>query len=75
MNLDELNKIAKKMVAPGQGILAADESNATIGKRFDVISTANTEENRRDYREFMFQGWFHAGVVDRSYRRRTWHQG
>ena len=31
MNLDELNSIARKMVAPGKGLLAADESNNTIG--------------------------------------------
>ena len=37
MNLDELNKVAKAMVAPGKGILAADESSATIKKRFDAI--------------------------------------
>jgi fructose-bisphosphate aldolase class I len=55
MNLDELNAIAKKMVAPGKGILAADESGGTIKKRFDAIKVENTEENRRDYREFMFR--------------------
>ena len=55
MNLDELNKIARKMVEPGKGLLAADESNNTIGKRFADIKTENTEENRRDYREFMFR--------------------
>jgi len=55
MNLDELNKIARKMVEPGKGLLAADESNSTIGKRFDAINTPNTEENRRDYREFLFR--------------------
>ena len=37
MNLNELNKIAQAMVAPGKGILAADESSGTIKKRFDVI--------------------------------------
>jgi fructose-bisphosphate aldolase class I len=37
-------------VAPGKGILAADESTATIGKRFDKIGVENTEENRRKYR-------------------------
>jgi fructose-bisphosphate aldolase class I len=52
---DELNTIAKAMVAPGKGILAADESSGTIKKRFDAINTASTEENRRDYREFMFR--------------------
>ncbi len=55
MNLAELNKIAEAMVAPGKGILAADESTGTIGKRFDAIKTANTEDNRRDYRELMFR--------------------
>src|ERR1044072_6566694 len=55
MNLDELNKIARKMVEPGKGLLAADESNNTIGKRFAAIKTQNTEDNRRDYREFMFR--------------------
>ena len=55
MNLDELHGIALKMVAPGKGLLAADESNGTIGKRFDAINTQNTEDNRRDYREFMFR--------------------
>jgi len=55
MNLAELNNIARKMVAPGKGLLAADESGGTIGKRFADIATPNTEENRRDYREFMFR--------------------
>ena len=44
MNLEELNKIAIKMVAPGKGILAADESTGTIQKRFDKIGVTNTEE-------------------------------
>ena len=55
MDLDALNAIARKMVAPGKGILAADESGGTIKKRFDAIKVENTEENRRDYREFMFR--------------------
>ena len=55
MNLDELNAIAKKMVAPGKGILAADESTGTIQKRFDAIGVTNTEDNRRDYREMLFR--------------------
>ena len=55
MNLDELNSIAKKMVAPGKGILAADESTGTIQKRFDKIGVANNEDNRRDYRELLFR--------------------
>ena len=55
MNLDELNQVAIAMVAPGKGILAADESTGTIKKRFDAIGTENTEDNRRDYREMMFR--------------------
>jgi fructose-bisphosphate aldolase class I len=55
MNLADLNKVALAMVAPGKGILAADESTGTIKKRFDAISVASTEENRRDYREMLFR--------------------
>ncbi len=54
MNLGELNKVANAMVAPGKGILAADESTATIKRRFDAIGVENTEDNRRDYRELLF---------------------
>ncbi len=43
------------MVAPGKGILAADESTGTIQKRFDKIGVKNTEDNRRDYREMLFR--------------------
>jgi fructose-bisphosphate aldolase class I len=50
-----LEKIARKMVAPGRGILAADESSGTIKKRFDAIGVESTENSRRDYREFMFR--------------------
>lgn len=55
MNLAALNEIAEKMVTPGKGILAADESTGTIQKRFDAIGVENTETNRRDYRELMFR--------------------
>jgi fructose-bisphosphate aldolase class I len=50
----ELAAIAKAMVAPGKGILAADESSPTIKKRFDSIGTESTEEQRRVYREMLF---------------------
>ncbi|MGH9222795.1 MAG: class I fructose-bisphosphate aldolase [Acidimicrobiales bacterium] len=50
MGLSELAAVAKQMVAPGKGILAADESNATIGKRFGALDIESTEENRRSYR-------------------------
>jgi fructose-bisphosphate aldolase class I len=43
------------MVAPGRGILAADESSGTIKKRFDQIGVESTADNRRDYREMMFR--------------------
>lgn len=55
MNLADLNKVAEAMVAPGKGILAADESSGTIKKRFDGIGVESTEDNRRDYRELMFR--------------------
>ncbi|TAK48408.1 MAG: fructose-bisphosphate aldolase class I [Xanthobacteraceae bacterium] len=55
MNLADLNKVAEAMVAPGKGILAADESSGTIKKRFDTIGVESTEDNRRDYRELLFR--------------------
>jgi len=55
MNLSELNKVAEAMVAPGRGILAADESTGTIKKRFDTLGVESTEDNRRDYREMLFR--------------------
>ena len=55
MNLAELNKVAEAMVAPGRGILAADESSGTIKKRFDAIGAESTADNRRDYRELLFR--------------------
>jgi fructose-bisphosphate aldolase class I len=50
-----LDEIAKALVAPGKGILAADESGGTIKKRFDAIGVESTPDTRRDYREFMFR--------------------
>ena len=49
MDKDKLSNIAKKLVASHKGILAADESNPTIKKRFDSIDIESTENNRRDY--------------------------
>lgn len=51
---ENLRKIAESIVALGKGILAADESTGTIGKRFSEIALQNTEENRRAYRELLF---------------------
>jgi len=45
---------ARALVAPGKGILAADESSGTIKKRFDTIDVPSTEDNRRAYRELLF---------------------
>lgn len=52
--MDDLSQIAKTLVAPGKGILAADESFPTIEKRFLTISLSSTQENRRAYREMLF---------------------
>lgn len=51
---DELRRIANAIVAPGKGILAADESTGTMGKRLSQISVENVEENRRKYRQLLF---------------------
>src|SRR5881227_4177895 len=50
----ELHETAKALVAEGKGILAADESDGTIKKRFDSIGVESTEENRRAYRDLLF---------------------
>jgi fructose-bisphosphate aldolase class I len=52
--VSQLEATARAMVAPGKGILAADESSPTIKKRFDSIQVESTEENRRSYREMLF---------------------
>jgi fructose-bisphosphate aldolase class I len=54
MTTDELAATATALVAPGKGILAADESSGTIAKRFDSIEVESTEERRRAYRELLF---------------------
>jgi len=54
MTAQELAATAKALVAPGKGILAADESSGTIKKRFDSIEVPSTEDNRRAYRELLF---------------------
>ncbi|KAK7595578.1 hypothetical protein V9T40_013403 [Parthenolecanium corni] len=52
----ELKCIADLIVAPGKGILAADESVSTMGKRLVEIKVENTEEYRRQYRQLLFSG-------------------
>jgi len=54
MSKRSLNEIARALVAPGRGILAADESTGTIKKRLDSINVECTEDNRRAYRELLF---------------------
>ena len=67
MTAATLQEIARALVADGRGILAADESTGTIGKRFASIGTESTETSRRDYREMLFTtpgaGEFISGVI------------
>jgi len=75
--MSDLEKIARAMVAPHKGILAADESSPTIKKRFDSIKVESTEENRRAYRELLFTtpraSEFISGVIlyDETLRQKT----
>jgi fructose-bisphosphate aldolase, class I len=77
MGLHELEATARALVAPGKGILAADESSGTIKKRFDSIGVESTEENRRSYREMLFttpgMEEFISGVIlfDETIRQAT----
>ena len=78
MNLTELNKVARAMVAPGKGILAADESSGTIKKRFDAIGVDSNPDSRRDYREMMFRSReamskYISGVI--LYDETIWQEG
>ena len=61
MSLNTLEEIASYIVSEGKGILAADESNPTCGKRFDSIGVESNEDNRRDYREMLFRS---SGMKD-----------
>ncbi len=77
MKTENLETIARKLVAPGKGILAADESLGTIEKRLKSINVPSTEENRRAYREVLFTtadaGEFISGVIlfDETIRQKT----
>src|SRR6266498_3570148 len=77
MRSENLESVAKKLVAPGKGILAADESSGTIEKRLKSINVPSTEENRRAYREVLFTtkgaGDFISGVIlfDETIRQKT----
>jgi fructose-bisphosphate aldolase, class I len=65
--MTDLRQTANDLVAPGKGILAADESTGTIKKRFDGIQVESTEENRRRYRDLLFTtpglGDYISGVI------------
>ena len=67
MDLQKLENTAQELLAPGQGILAADESDGTIGKRFDAVGIESNEDTRRDYRQMLFTtegiGEFLSGVI------------
>jgi fructose-bisphosphate aldolase, class I len=67
MDIKTLEANARALVAPGKGILAADESTATIKKRFDAIDVESTEDNRRAYRDLLFTadgiGEYISGVI------------
>ena len=77
MKTENLESVARKLVAPGKGILAADESSGTIEKRLKTINVPSTEENRRTYREILFTtasaGEFISGVIlfDETIRQKT----
>jgi fructose-bisphosphate aldolase, class I len=67
MQTNTLEATARSLVAPGKGILAADESTSTIQKRFDKINVESTEDNRRAYRDLLFTadgiGEYISGVI------------
>lgn len=77
MTTHDLAATARALVAPGKGILAADESTGTIGKRFKSINLTNEEDNRRAYRELLFTakgaGQYISGVIlyDETLRQKT----
>jgi len=77
MSVNSLETVAKAMVAPGKGILAADESTGTIEKRFRSIHVENTEEHRRAYRDLLFSakgiGQHIGGVIlfDETLRQKS----
>src|SRR3972149_432538 len=77
MNLGELAETARSLVAPGKGILAADESAPTIEKRFKAFDIPSTEETRRAYRDLIFTtpgvSEFISGVIlyDETIRQRS----
>ncbi|MCR6662942.1 MAG: fructose-bisphosphate aldolase class I [Luteimonas sp.] len=77
MSIEQLADTARAMVAPGKGIIAIDESTATIAKRFESVGIPNNEENRRAYRELLLTtpklGEYISGAIlyDETIRQTT----
>jgi len=77
MSTDELHSTARELVAPGKGVLAADESNPTIGKKFEALGIPADEAHRRDYRAMLLStpglAEFISGVIlyDETIRQQT----
>ncbi|MBI3573614.1 fructose-bisphosphate aldolase class I [Candidatus Kaiserbacteria bacterium] len=67
IDITKLNEVARRMVAPGKGVLAADESFGNISKKFEKLGIPVTEENRRAYREMLFTapaiGNYISGII------------
>ena len=77
MDLQKLEKTVQELLSPGRGILAADESLGTIGKRFEGVGIESSEQSRQAYREMLFTtegiGEFLSGVIlyDETIRQKT----
>ncbi|MDX6379082.1 MAG: fructose-bisphosphate aldolase, class [Rubrobacteraceae bacterium] len=77
MDVQQLERTAKELVSDEKGILAADESFGTIGKRFEAVGIESNEESRRAYREMLFTtpdiGEYLSGVIlfDETIRQKT----
>src|SRR3712207_4345520 len=77
MDVRKLEETGRELVAPGKGILAADESFGTLGKRFEALGIGSSEESRRTYREMLFTtsgiGEYLSGVIlfDETLRQET----
>lgn len=64
-----LERTAEMVATPGKGITACDEGPGTIGGRFDAVGVENTEENRRRYRQMLFESpgsekYLSAAILD-----------
>ncbi|KJV36692.1 class I fructose-bisphosphate aldolase [Luteibacter yeojuensis] len=77
MSIENLEQVAQAMVAPGKGIIAVDESTATIKKRMEAVGLENSEENRRKYRQLLLTapglGEYISGAIlfDETIRQKT----